>query len=98
MTTPEAHKAHVSLAFLDPGAVFTRPEDVADSRDFTRAEKIAILRSWQYDAAELSVAEEEGMRGDDSDLLSRVLLALAALTQDVSMERIGPTKQHALLA
>ena len=87
-----------AVALLDPASVFAGPEAVLDAPELTRAEKIAILRSWEYDAAELAVAEEEGMRGDCGDLLRRVLLSLGELTDDVDVDRVGPTKQHGLLA
>jgi len=82
-------------ARLDPAAVFAAPEDVLTCEALSRQQKIDILRRWQYDANEVSVAVEEGMAGDDDDLVRRVLLALSQLT-DVDMEHVGPSKQHGL--
>jgi hypothetical protein len=84
-------------AIFDPGSVFTSPEEVRDSSALSTEQKIDILRSWEYDAAELAVAEEEGMCGDDDDdLLRRVLLALDSVTDGIDVEHTGPTKQHGL--
>jgi hypothetical protein len=89
--------AWLDQALLDPGSVFADPEAVADHPDLSAEEKIAILRSWEYDAAEVEVAEEEGMRGPENDLLQRILLVLARLTGGGDVERVALTKQHGLL-
>jgi len=61
------------------------------------AQKVEILRRWEYDAAEVAVAVEEGMPDrDDEDLLRRILLALDRLTGGLDVERSGPSKQHGL--
>ena len=84
-------------ALLDPASVFASPEALADHASLTLEQKIEILRSWEYDAAELAVAEEEGMQGPENDLLQRILLALAGLTHGRDVEFVAPTKQHGLL-
>jgi outer membrane lipoprotein SlyB len=66
-------------ALLDPTAVFKVPEQVLQRDDFSHEQKAAILRRWAYDARELEVAEDEGMRDGEPDLLNRVLRALDAL-------------------
>lgn len=66
-------------ALLDPTAVFDTPEQVLQRDDLSREQKAAILRRWAYDARELEVAEDEGMRGGEPDLLDRVLRALNEL-------------------
>jgi hypothetical protein len=83
-------------AILDPAAVFERPEDVVDMAAFTRAEKIAILKSWAYDARELEVAQEEGMAGTSQSLLKQVLTSLRRLTGELDVEHPAPTKHHPL--
>ena len=70
---------NLKQAELDPASVFEAPEDVVTQIGLTRGEKVQILRRWEYDAAELDVAEEEGMGGSDSGLLTRVLAALESL-------------------
>jgi hypothetical protein len=84
-------------ALNDPGSVFAGPEAVAESPDLTREEKVRVLRSWEYDAAELAVAEEEGMQGQPNNLLQRILLALTGLTDDKAVEAVAPSKQHGLI-
>ncbi len=84
-------------ALLDPGSVFASPEDVVRHETLTRDQKIEILRRWEYDAAEIAVADEEGMPdGENGDLLRRILLALDQVSDGVDMEHVGPTKQHGL--
>ena len=84
-------------AMLDPGSVFDAPETVCDHAALTREQKIEILRRWEYDASEVSVAREEGMPGaDDGDLLRRILIALERLTGGLDVEHVAPTKQHGI--
>lgn len=66
-------------ALLDPTAVFQAPEEVLKRDDLAREQKAAILQRWAYDARELEVAEDEGMRDGEPDLLDRVLRALGEL-------------------
>lgn len=97
-TEGEGHAppAWFDQALLDPGSVFAGPEAVADHPDLSTEEKLAVLRSWEYDAAEVAVADEEGMYGPD-DGLQCILLALARLTDGRNVERVAATKQHGLL-
>jgi len=80
----------------NPAAHFGTPEILLADGSLTREQKIAALRSWAYDAAEVGVAVEEGMRGGNNDLLQQILLALAALGENVDIEHVGPSKQHGL--
>jgi hypothetical protein len=86
----------IDRAMLEPASVFTSPEEVLEHDELARQQKIDILWRWQYDAAEQSVALEEGMPGDDSDLFRRIMLALGALGVRLDIEHTGPTKQHGL--
>ncbi|HZX24008.1 MAG TPA: hypothetical protein VFF18_10745 [Woeseiaceae bacterium] len=83
-------------ACADPGTLFDGPEGVAARDDLSREEKVRILRCWEYDAAELSVATEENMPGPENDLLRRILLVLAELAGDDDAEKVAPSKQHGL--
>lgn len=84
-------------ALFRPDAVFATPEEVLDHPSLSHERKAEILRGWEYDAAEGTVAEEEGMpHGDESDLLRRILLALEQLTGGREV-RSGPTKQNGRL-
>lgn len=84
-------------ALFDPASVFANPEAVVDHPDLSMQQKVAVLRSWQYDAAEVEVAEEEGMRGPGSDLLQRIILALARLNHGRDVEFVTVSKQHGLM-
>jgi isochorismate hydrolase len=68
-------------ALLDPTSVFRMPEEVLARQDLTRDQKAAILQRWRYDAIELEVAETEGRRDGEPDLLDRVLDALRRARQ-----------------
>ena len=51
---------------LNPERTFKTPEEIADSNELTKAEKIKLLESWAYDIQELEKAEEENMGGNDN--------------------------------
>lgn len=84
------HEAH-------PGLALATPEEIVISPCLSWQEKVDVLRSRQYDAAELAVAEEEGMAGPENDQLQRILNALAELTGGEDAEFVAPTKQHGLV-
>ncbi len=83
-------------AVLDPQSLFDTPQDVVRAPSLSTARKIEILRRWEYNAAEEAVALEEGMPGEESDLLREILLAIGELGGSIDAERTGPTKQHGL--
>lgn len=85
----------LAQAVGDPGSVFESPEALAGRNDLSREEKVRILRSWEYDVADLEVATEENMGGGaDNDLLRRILVVLAELTDATEGEHVAPSKQH----
>lgn len=85
------------LAKRNPGAVFDSPEDLRDSPELTKPQKIELLKRWAYDAADASVALEEGMpAGPELSLELRVLEALGQLGAAPDVEHASPTKQHGL--
>lgn len=88
--------AEIERAMLEPASVFATPEDVLKHDELTKEQKVEILWRWEYDAAELAVAVEEGMPGEDNGLLRRVMLALGTLTGPIDVEHTGPTKHHGL--
>lgn len=91
-----ARSIDMEKALIDPGSVFATPEEVLNHTRLTRGQKIEILRRWEYDASEDSVAVEEGMPNGNGGLLQRVLLALERLASGIDMEQIAPTKQHGI--
>ena len=86
----------IEKAMLEPEAVFGIPENVLREEGLSTKDKIEILRRWEYQAAEEAVALEEGMPGDETDLLRRILVAIGELAGPLDLERTSPTKQHGL--
>lgn len=86
----------LARALLDPEATFRTPEEVVAHPGLTTQQKIDVLRAWEYDAVEVEVAEEEGMRGPEGHLLQRILLALGTLFRTHVDEPVAPSKQHGL--
>ena len=65
----------------DPRASFGSPAQIVNSNDFTKAQKVELLRRWEYDAEQLQAAEGEGMDSDrnEGEMLQNVLEALKSL-------------------
>jgi CBS domain-containing protein len=72
--------ARVRAAILDPAAVFGSPEEVERDATLSQEEKLALLESWEEDAHELAVAEDESMGGGEPSRLEEVVAARARLT------------------
>ena len=72
--------ARVRAAILDPAAVFDSPEEVERDATLSPEEKLAILQSWEEDAHELAVAEDESMGGGEPNRLAEVVAARARIT------------------
>ena len=89
----DVRKIDLDLALIDPGAVFRTPEEVAACETLTPDQRAEILRRWEYDARELDVAEDEGMRDGEPLLLDRIARALEMLGYTVERNRSPPTKQ-----
>lgn len=90
------HDERISRALLDPAAEYETPNDVLLDRAVSETQKVEILRRWEYDASEISVAEEEGMAHTDGVTVGQVLQALHQLVPDIDTERSPPTKQGGL--
>lgn len=90
-------ESELEKALFDPAASFRSPADVLTSQRFSKEDKIEILRRWEYDVAEMSVAGEEGMIGPNGgDLLQQILTALIDLAGDIDTDHTPPTKQGGL--
>ncbi len=87
------NKIDLKQAQLDPGSVFSSPEQLRDHHALTKEQKIDILRRWAYDASELAVAEEEGMVGGEPSQLAQILSVLDSVTGGYDVEHRPPTKQ-----
>lgn len=82
----------IDQAMLDPTSVFSKPDDIIRDQTLTKAQKIKLLRRWEYDARELAVADEENMSGGPPNMLDQVLEALHKLSAPVDLEHAPPTK------
>ncbi len=89
-------RVDLEQALLDPMSVFTSPEEVLDHPDLTKAQKVEVLRRWEYEESEVAVAEEEGMVAGNPPKLQRVLLALEELGANLDIEHSPPTKQEGI--
>ena len=86
----------LAKAILDPPSVFDTPQDVLTDEDLTTSQRIEILRRWEYDACEVSVAEDEGMPARNGEVLRQILQALQKLVGDIDTSETPPTKQGGL--
>lgn len=94
--TEHAARRDLTRALVDPASTFDTPQAILRSTDLSREQKLEILCRWAYDAAELAVAEEEGMAGGEPSQLDAVMQALDELTQGFDAERVAPTKHGAV--
>lgn len=69
----------IEKAIKNPSSIFDDPLDLVKSDELTKEEKIKVLKSWRYDAKQMSVATEENMPGNNNDILSKVMEALNIL-------------------
>ena len=85
----------VKEALLHPEEVFLTPKEVLGHLEFTKKQKIEILRSWAYEVNKCTVAEEEGMVcGENEPIhLDEIHAALHELTGTSDIEHLVPTKQ-----
>jgi hypothetical protein len=79
------------LALMDPRARFATPWGILNRHDLSRAQKVAILRDWEYDERSLAVAADEAMLGGERDMLRDVRVALGTLVRPKKPSR-SPTK------
>jgi hypothetical protein len=86
---------NIEKALLNPAIVFKNPQEVVESNDLSRQQKIEVLRRWEYDLRELQVAEEESMTAPKPEAvtLDIVLKALHSVGAPPDVERTAPTKQ-----
>jgi hypothetical protein len=85
----------INKALTNPSAISRTPQEVVESNDLSREQKIDVLRRWEYDARELQVADEEGMAPADPQpvVLDGILDALRSLGAPADVEHSAPTKQ-----
>jgi hypothetical protein len=66
-------------ALLDPAGSFAEPDDILRDTRLSPEQKRQLLKQWERDAVNLSVAETEGMAGGEENRLTRVRRALDRL-------------------
>jgi hypothetical protein len=66
-------------ARLVPSSMFASPDAVVRSAELSRAQKIQILRRWEFDARRILGDDPIVSLGDDTRMLTQVRGALAAL-------------------
>jgi len=66
-------------ARLVPSSMFASPDAVVRSADLSRAQKVQILRRWEFDARRTANGDPAAPPGDVTGLLHQVRGALAAL-------------------
>lgn len=67
---------------VDPAKYFDMPEDVLKAGDFTRKEKISILKQWVADAQRLAESANEAMDGGEENHLASANKALLHLEEE----------------
>jgi hypothetical protein len=91
-------KKKMDEALGDVGAIYKHPEAIRDDASLSRAEKIKLLKQWEYDLRELQVAAEENMTGpgtgtgQNAELLRSVRKCLGELGGDEDLELAGAAK------
>lgn len=78
-------------ARLVPSSVFASPEEVLRSAELSRAQKIAILRRWEFDARPTAA---ELVARPDGSILEQARQALRVLGAAPSGTLRGSTTRH----
>lgn len=64
--------ADYKTCLRNPAAAFDTPEEVVNRTDFSRQQKLDILKQWRYDEYETEVADQENMAADRPDRLGEI--------------------------
>ena len=67
----------VKQTFVNPAAIFSRPDEVVSSSSLSRKQKIDVLRRWESEARSLQSTNEEN--DGSEELLSEILESLHQL-------------------
>lgn len=87
-------QSEIEAAVSHPSNVYATPEDVLTDDRLSPGDKRRVLESWERDARELAVAEEENMGGGEPNMLGRVLTALSQLPLEDDERPRGPATTH----
>lgn len=82
-------------ALLNPAAIFKNPQQIVDTNDLSRDQKIEALKRWEYDVREIQVLDDESTTAKETHAvtLDAVLNALRSLGAPIDVEHTAPTKQ-----
>jgi uncharacterized protein (UPF0128 family) len=90
-------KNRFEQAMGDVSKLFERPGAVLADREFTAAQKLKLLKQWEYDLREMQVAADENMTGpkmeNNDELLREVRACLGKLGDAHSPETSASHKQ-----
>lgn len=64
--------ADFETCMRNPAGTFGQPEDVVNRSDFSKEQKLEILKQWRYDEYETEVADQENMGADKPDRLGEI--------------------------
>jgi hypothetical protein len=64
--------ADFETCMRNPAGSFHEPEEVMNRTDFTKEQKLKILKQWRYDEYETEVADQENMGADKPDKLGEI--------------------------
>ena len=73
-------------ARLVPSAVFASPEEVVRAAGLSRAQKIAILRRWEFDARPAAAQTAARLDGPILDQIRQALVSLGAASPVAARE------------
>lgn len=63
-------------ALSNPSQAFDSPKNIIYDNRFTNEQKLEILHSWEFEAKELEIAEDESMNETSPDILDEILAAI----------------------
>jgi hypothetical protein len=62
---------------MNPAQRFITPEAVLSDPETNNKQKLEVLRQWENDEREISIAINEGMPGPEPVFLSRIAIAIS---------------------
>ena len=93
MKPPKDNSKDITEAITRPWEHYSTPEELLVEHRLTDDQKRRALESWEQDARELAVAEDENMGGGEPNMLDRVVRALATLPAADERPH-GPATMH----
>ena len=76
-------------ALLTPEQVFQSPLEVVETGSLTAAQKLKVLKRWEADAHDMSVAADESMTGGEPSRFSEVRQAIHSICDSEHIDENG---------